>query len=283
MFFNSANRDERAFERPFDFDITRSPNPHVGYGGGGPHFCLGANLARREIRVMFEELFRRLPDLEITGEPATPAVELHPRHQAHALRLHPGWVTTGSARCSAGRDLLDARERGDHVLARLLRAHPRERLGHRGLLRDVPALADDAAAVDRLDLVAPDPTGDELARSPWDHASATRCAGSPRTRSPCSPSRTAPRSSSTCRTSSRAPVAAAAPRASRTVPDPSMSRCRRGSTRRSKIASGGAEITRSTVTTSASSVTARMLTILALRTIHDDTGPRGRGGTMRGS
>jgi cytochrome P450 len=69
MFFNSANRDDRAFENPYEFDITRSPNPHVGYGGGGPHFCLGANLARREIRVMFEELFRRLPDLEITGEP----------------------------------------------------------------------------------------------------------------------------------------------------------------------------------------------------------------------
>lgn len=69
MWFNSANRDERQFDRPFEFDITRSPNPHVGYGGGGPHFCLGANLARREIRVMFDELFRRLPDLEITGEP----------------------------------------------------------------------------------------------------------------------------------------------------------------------------------------------------------------------
>jgi cytochrome P450 len=69
LWFNSANRDERQFERPFEFDITRSPNPHLGYGGGGPHFCLGANLARREIRVMFEELFRRLPDLEITGEP----------------------------------------------------------------------------------------------------------------------------------------------------------------------------------------------------------------------
>lgn len=70
MWFNSANRDDRAFDRPFEFDVTRSPNPHFGYGGGGPHFCLGANLARREIRVMFEELFRRLPDLEITGEPA---------------------------------------------------------------------------------------------------------------------------------------------------------------------------------------------------------------------
>ena len=70
MWFNSANRDERAFDDPYRFDITRSPNPHVGYGGGGPHFCLGANLARREIRVMFEQLFQRLPDLEITGEPA---------------------------------------------------------------------------------------------------------------------------------------------------------------------------------------------------------------------
>ena len=69
MYYNSANRDERQFERPFEFDITRSPNPHFGYGGGGAHFCLGANLARREIRVMFEEIFRVLPDLHITGEP----------------------------------------------------------------------------------------------------------------------------------------------------------------------------------------------------------------------
>jgi methyl-branched lipid omega-hydroxylase len=70
MWFNSANRDERAFEEPYKFDVTRTPNPHAGYGGGGPHFCLGANLARREIRVMFEQLFKRLPDLEITAEPA---------------------------------------------------------------------------------------------------------------------------------------------------------------------------------------------------------------------
>jgi cytochrome P450 len=69
MFYNSANRDERAFEDPFRFDVTRTPNEHAGFGAGGPHFCLGANLARREIRVMFEELFRRLPDLEISGEP----------------------------------------------------------------------------------------------------------------------------------------------------------------------------------------------------------------------
>lgn len=69
MFYNSANRDERAFGDPFRFDVTRFPNQHLGFGGGGPHFCLGANLARREIRVMFEEIFRRLPDLEISGEP----------------------------------------------------------------------------------------------------------------------------------------------------------------------------------------------------------------------
>jgi cytochrome P450 len=69
LWYNSANRDEDVFERAGEFDITRSPNEHVGFGGGGPHFCLGANLARREVRVLFEELFRVLPDIEATGEP----------------------------------------------------------------------------------------------------------------------------------------------------------------------------------------------------------------------
>ncbi len=69
MFYNSANRDERNFDDPFRFDVLRTPNEHFGFGAGGPHFCLGANLARREIRVMFEEVLRRLPDIEITGEP----------------------------------------------------------------------------------------------------------------------------------------------------------------------------------------------------------------------
>jgi cholest-4-en-3-one 26-monooxygenase len=64
----SANRDETKFDDPFAFDITRSPNEHVAFGGGGPHFCLGANLARMEIRVMFEELLARFPEMEITGE-----------------------------------------------------------------------------------------------------------------------------------------------------------------------------------------------------------------------
>jgi cholest-4-en-3-one 26-monooxygenase len=67
IWYISANRDEAVFEDPFRFDIHRSPNPHVAFGGGGPHFCLGANLARLEIRVMFEEVMRRLPDLQPAG------------------------------------------------------------------------------------------------------------------------------------------------------------------------------------------------------------------------
>jgi len=69
MWYNSANRDERAFDDPYRFDVRREPNDHVGFGGGGAHFCLGANLARREIKVMFEELFRTLPDIHVVGEP----------------------------------------------------------------------------------------------------------------------------------------------------------------------------------------------------------------------
>jgi cytochrome P450 len=71
LWYTSANRDERMFADPYRFDITRPITPaQVGFGAGGPHFCLGANLARREITVMFDELRRRLPDLRITGEPA---------------------------------------------------------------------------------------------------------------------------------------------------------------------------------------------------------------------
>lgn len=69
LWYNSANRDEAVFADPYRFDIGRTPNEHLGFGGPGPHFCLGANLARREITVMFREIFRRLPDLKITGEP----------------------------------------------------------------------------------------------------------------------------------------------------------------------------------------------------------------------
>jgi cholest-4-en-3-one 26-monooxygenase len=63
----SGNRDEEIFENPDLFDIGRDPNPHIAFGGGGPHFCLGANLARMEIRVMFEHLLDRLPDIRQAG------------------------------------------------------------------------------------------------------------------------------------------------------------------------------------------------------------------------
>ena len=69
VFFHvSANRDEKVFDDPNRFDITRDPNPHMAFGAGGPHFCLGANLARMEIRVMFEHLLDRLPDIRLDGE-----------------------------------------------------------------------------------------------------------------------------------------------------------------------------------------------------------------------
>ena len=64
----SANRDEAAFVDPFRFDIRRAPNEHMAFGSGGPHYCLGANLARMEIRVMFEELLDRFTELEVVGD-----------------------------------------------------------------------------------------------------------------------------------------------------------------------------------------------------------------------
>ena len=70
MWYCSANRDGAKFDDPYTFDVTRDPNPHVGFGGGGTHFCLGANLARREIAVAFEELHRQIPDIVATEEPA---------------------------------------------------------------------------------------------------------------------------------------------------------------------------------------------------------------------
>ena len=70
MFYESGNRDDERISDPFTFDVTRTPNEHLGFGAAGPHFCLGANLARRELSIIFDELFRWLPDLEITGEPA---------------------------------------------------------------------------------------------------------------------------------------------------------------------------------------------------------------------
>jgi cytochrome P450 len=69
LFYPSANRDKGVFADPFRFDIRRSPNPNVSFGGGGPHFCPGASLARIELQVMIGALLRRFDLIEITGEP----------------------------------------------------------------------------------------------------------------------------------------------------------------------------------------------------------------------
>lgn len=69
IWYTASNRDPQIFQDPFNFDITRDPNLHQSFGGGGPHFCLGANLARREIWVLFQELFARFPNAEAIAEP----------------------------------------------------------------------------------------------------------------------------------------------------------------------------------------------------------------------
>jgi cytochrome P450 len=71
MFYLAANRDPSVFDDPYRFNVQRTPNPQYGFGGPGPHFCLGAHLARREITVMFRELFRKLPDIHAVEEPDT--------------------------------------------------------------------------------------------------------------------------------------------------------------------------------------------------------------------
>ncbi len=69
MFYLSGDRDESVFADPYRFDISRDPNPHLGFGGGGPHFCLGHGVARVQLRAIVGELLHRLPDLTVTGEP----------------------------------------------------------------------------------------------------------------------------------------------------------------------------------------------------------------------
>jgi cytochrome P450 len=93
LWYNSANRDEAVFADPYRFDVTRAPNEHVGFGGPGTHHCLGANLARREITVVFRELFRRLPDLRISGEPA-----MLQSNFIHGIKRMPCTFTPGGKR-----------------------------------------------------------------------------------------------------------------------------------------------------------------------------------------
>jgi cytochrome P450 len=88
MWYNSGNRDEAKFDNPWRFDVTRDPNPQIGYGAGGAHFCLGANLARREIRVLFEELHRQIPDVVAVEEPAI----LHSAFVHGIKRLPVAWT-----------------------------------------------------------------------------------------------------------------------------------------------------------------------------------------------
>ena len=77
LFYSSANFDEEVFDRPFEFDITRNPNPHLAFGGNGAHFCIGANLARMEIKLIFDELANQVPDIAKLSEPK---------------RLRSGWI-----------------------------------------------------------------------------------------------------------------------------------------------------------------------------------------------
>jgi cholest-4-en-3-one 26-monooxygenase len=68
IFYSSANRDEDIFEDPYTFDVGRDPNPHLGFGGGGPHFCLGTHLARMELTILYEILLDRMPGIRQAGE-----------------------------------------------------------------------------------------------------------------------------------------------------------------------------------------------------------------------
>jgi cholest-4-en-3-one 26-monooxygenase len=77
LFYSSANFDEDVFDRPFEFNILRDPNPHLAFGGQGTHYCIGANLARMEIRLIFNEIADQLPDIAKLAEPQ---------------RLRSGWI-----------------------------------------------------------------------------------------------------------------------------------------------------------------------------------------------
>ncbi|OMB85448.1 cytochrome P450 [Mycolicibacterium conceptionense] len=77
LFYSSANYDEEVFDKPFEFDILRNPNPHLAFGGNGAHFCIGANLARMEIKLMFNQIADQIPDIAKLGEPQ---------------RLRSGWI-----------------------------------------------------------------------------------------------------------------------------------------------------------------------------------------------
>jgi cytochrome P450 len=100
MWYPSGNRDSSAFVDPFEFDITRHPNPHVSFGGGGPHYCLGASLAKKEVQVMFGALLERFELIERSGPAAWAGAG--PAHNVGAsldqlpVRLHPSASASGA-------------------------------------------------------------------------------------------------------------------------------------------------------------------------------------------
>ena len=77
LFYSSANYDDEVFEKPFEFNILRNPNPHLAFGGNGAHFCIGANLARMTINLIFNAVADHMPDLKPVSEPE---------------RLRSGWL-----------------------------------------------------------------------------------------------------------------------------------------------------------------------------------------------
>ena len=87
MYYASANRDEEVFDDPHRFDVGRTPNDHVTFGGGGVHYCLGASLARAEIKATMRQVVERLPDLELAGPAQPPPLRLRQRHQDDARPL----------------------------------------------------------------------------------------------------------------------------------------------------------------------------------------------------
>jgi cytochrome P450 len=83
MFYESGNRDDEVFSDPLRFDLSRDPNPHVGFGGGGPHFCMGNMLARTQLRQIFSRILTRLPDLTVSDG------EMLRSNFVHAVRTMP--------------------------------------------------------------------------------------------------------------------------------------------------------------------------------------------------
>lgn len=95
LFYHSANRDEEAFADPWRFDVTREPNHHVGFGGGGPHYCLGASLARSQLRSLFSELLRVIPDIEADEPELLRSAFIHGVKRMHCQFRPRSWRDRG--------------------------------------------------------------------------------------------------------------------------------------------------------------------------------------------